>query len=309
MIEIIHICSFIGNVLMYSTPLIFAAIGGVISERAGVVNIGIEGMMTIGAFFAAAIGHFTQNAWIGLLAAGIAGATLALVHAVAAITALADQTMSGIALNFIGPGLALFLCGYMFNGSKDSGRAPRIDMPFYDALEDSSYSPIGKSVDALVILAFLVAIIVWIFLYKTKWGLRLRSIGEHPAAADTLGINVTAMRYFAVITSGLLAGLGGAVMTLSITTAFSPTSVSGQGYIALAAVILGKWTPHGAYAACLLFGAAQAISVQLGNGNAFLSEQALSMLPYIITLIVLVFFVGKAFAPKADGIPYRKGTR
>ncbi|MDD6770723.1 MAG: ABC transporter permease [Inconstantimicrobium porci] len=287
----------IGITLMYSAPLIFGALGGVISERSGVINIGIEGMMTMGAFVGASVGYFTNNAWIGFMAAGIAGGLIALLHAIASITFKADQTISGIAINFLGSGLALFLCRLLFEQATMtkpvSHKIPKI----------------FNSVDATVILALAATVIMWFVLYKTKWGLRIRSVGEHPAAADTLGISVEKTRYTCVIISGILAGFGGAAMTLAIIPQFTPTAISGQGFIALAAVIFGKWTPHGAYGSCLLFGFAQALTVVLGGGKFAIPSEILAMLPYVLTIIILILFVGRSAAPKEDGVPYEKGSR
>lgn len=287
----------IGITLMYSAPLIFGALGGVISERSGVINIGIEGMMTMGAFVGASVGYFTNNAWIGFMAAGIAGGLIALLHAIASITFKADQTISGIAINFLGSGLALFLCRLLFEQATMTKPVSH-KMP-----------KIFNSVDVTVILALAATVIMWFVLYKTKWGLRIRSVGEHPAAADTLGISVEKTRYTCVIISGILAGFGGAAMTLAIIPQFTPTAISGQGFIALAAVIFGKWTPHGAYGSCLLFGFAQALTVVLGGGKFAIPSEILAMLPYVLTIIILILFVGRSVAPKEDGVPYEKGSR
>lgn len=301
---------FIGATLMYSSPLVFGAMGGVISERSGVVNIGIEGMMTMGAFAGAATAYFTGDPWLGFLMGGIAGMLLALLHAIAAVSFLADQTISGIALNLIGPGVALFICGILFDGAKMTKPSKMMPAPFESFLRQS---PALHNLDirVSVILALLLAVLLYLFLYKTKWGLRVRSIGEHPAAADTLGINVNRTRYLCVLASGMFAGFGGATMTLAVTSQFTQLSISGQGYIALAAVIFGKWTPFGAYGACLLFGAAQALTVVLGGDTLpfDVPSEILNMLPYLLTIIVLILFVGRAVAPKADGVPYRKGSR
>lgn len=281
--------------MMYSTPLVFGALGGVISEKAGVVNIGIEGMMTIGAFAGAAFAYNTGNPWLGFLMSGVAGAIFGLIHAIASVSFKADQTVSGIAINMIGGGLSLFVSKLIFNGAT---MTPTIENKL----------PKVGSVEATVIMAFIATVLMWIYLYKTKWGLRLLAVGEHPAAADTLGINVYKTRYLAVIASGFLAGLGGGAVTLSIVSQFSPTSIAGQGFIALAAVIFGKWTPHGAYGAALIFAFAQALTIYLG-GDFFIPSQILSMFPYILTIVILVIFVGSANAPKADGVPYEKGRR
>lgn len=298
----------IGITLMYSAPLIFGALGGVISERSGVINIGIEGMMTIGAFAGAAVGYYSGNPWLGLFAAGISGGIMALLHAVASITFKADQTISGIAINLLGAGFSLFLCRLLFEGATMtkpiSGKLPKI---FGEDVSNPLLQ--NLNVDITVVLALILTIVIWFILYKTKWGIRIRAVGEHPAAADTLGINVTKTRYVCVIISGILAGVGGASMTLAIIPQFTPTAISGQGFIALAAVIFGKWTPHGAYGACLLFGFAQALTVILGGGNFAIPSQILAMLPYILTILVLILFVGKSVAPKADGVPYEKGAR
>jgi general nucleoside transport system permease protein len=286
----------IGITLMYSAPLIFGALGGVLSERAGVVNIGIEGMMVMGAFAGAGVGYYSGNPWLGFLIAGVAGGLVALMHALAAITFNADQTISGIAINLVGPGVALFLCRLFFQGAAMTPPVP-------------NKLPKLFGIDITVFIALALTVLLWFILYKTKWGLHIRAVGEKPAAADTMGINVTKVRYTSVIISGVLAGFGGAAMTLAIIPQFTQTAISGQGFIALAAVIFGKWTPHGAYGACLLFGFSQALTVMLGGGSFAIPSEILAMLPYILTIIVLILFVGKSVAPKADGIPYEKGAR
>lgn len=303
-----NISLLIGNTFMYSAPLIFGALGGVISERSGVVNLGIEGMMTVGAFVGTAVGYFTGNPWIGFLVAGLAGGLFALLHAVASITFKADQTISGIALNLIGPGLALFLCRMFFSGATMTQPVPH-KLPKILGGAQSNTVAQNLNFDSTVILAFVAMLVMWFVLYRTKWGLRVRSVGEHPAAADTLGISVTRTRYICVILSGVLAGFGGASMTLAVIQQFTPTAISGQGFIALAAVIFGKWTPQGAYGACLLFGFAQALAVFMGLVKVPIRSEILAMLPYILTIIVLILFVGRSVAPKSDGLPYEKGTR
>ncbi len=298
----------IGITLMYSTPLVFGALGGVISERSGVVNIGIEGMMTMGAFTAASVSYFTGNPWLGFLAAGAAGGATALLHAIASVTFKADQTISGIAINLIGPGFALFFCRLLFDNATMTLPAKTLPKLFGEStLGDGAMK--NLNVDVTVILALATTVVMWFFLYRTKWGLHVRSVGEHPAAADTLGISVSGTRYVCVLISGILAGFGGASMTLAIISQFTPTAISGQGFIALAAVIFGKWTPFGAYGACLLFGFAQALTIVLGGGDFAVPSQILAMLPYILTIVVLILFVGRSVAPKADGEPYEKGVR
>lgn len=297
----------LGITLMYSTPLVLAAQGSVISEVAGVVNIGIEGMMTIGAFTGAAVGFYSGNPWIGFACAGLAGAVFGLIHAFASVTCKADQTVCGIAMNLIGPGLSLFLCRLFFEGGTQTRPVTnKIPKLFPNGLEGSLNN---LNVDMTTVIALIVAIVMCFIFYGTTWGLHLRAVGEHPAAADTLGINVYKVRYICVIISGLLAGLGGASMTLAIVPQFMPTAISGQGFIAIAAVIFGKWTPHGSYFACLLFGFAQALTVVLGGSSFSVPSEILAMLPYVLTILILILFVGRASAPKANGVPYNKGSR
>lgn len=294
--------------LMYSTPMVFAGLGNLLSEKTGVINIGVEGMMTIGAFAGAAVCYFTGNAWLGFLGAGIAGGALAVLHAVASIVFKCDQTVSGIAVNLIGPGAALFICSLLFDGATStqpvSQKLPKIfgnrKLP----------GVLGNlNLDVTVVLALLTAVLIWWIFYRTKWGLHLQAVGEHPAAADTLGINVNRLRFVCVILSGVLSGFGGAAVTLGIVSQFTPITIAGQGFISIAAVIFGKWTPHGAYGACLLFGFAQALTVLLGGGNSIIPSPIMAMLPYVLTIVMLVLFVGRAVAPKASGKPYEKGSR
>ncbi len=293
--------------LMYSTPLVFGALGGMLSERSGVTNIGIEGMMSIGAATGVSVAYYTGNPWLGFLAAGIAGGLLALLHAFASITALADQTVSGTAINLIGAGLAFFIARMSF-GAINTDTIPR-KLPKILGSGVKNKTLNYFNVDVTVVIGFLLAVLIWFIMYKTTWGLRIRAVGEHPGAADTLGINVIKIRYICVILSGVLSGFGGAAVTLAIISHFTPTAISGQGFIALAAVIFGKWKPHGVYGACLLFGFAQALAILLGGGSFPIPTQIIAMLPYVLTIIVLILFVGRSEAPKADGEPYRKGQR
>lgn len=305
-----NIALIIGTTLMYSTPLIYTSLGGVLSENSGVINIGLEGMMVIGAFVGAAIGYFVGDPWIAFIGAGIAGGLFGLLHAFACVTFSANQVVSGIAINFLGAGIALFLSRMFFEGAtmtKSIALDNKMPRPLNGVFPDGSLlNIIFDNQYATVYLAFLMVLIIWFFMYKTKYGLRLRSVGEHPTAADTLGINVMRIRYFAVIMSGVFAGFGGAAMSLAIVSNFRPTLVSGHGFIALAAMIFGKWKPQGALLACLLFGGAQGLAVFLGQFDFEISTQLISMLPYVITIVVLIGFVGKSAAPSADGIPYEK---
>ncbi|MCC3863806.1 ABC transporter permease [Terrisporobacter petrolearius] len=304
----------ISTTLMYSTPLIYTALGGVFSENSGIVNIGLEGMMTIGAFAGAATGFITGNPWLAFLAGGLAGAFFALIHAFATISFNADHTISGVAINLLAPGFALFISKIMFAGATTTPTIPmenKIPRIFNGTFPSGSILDTIFNNYATVYLAFVLVIVAYYILYKTKFGLRIRSVGEHPGAADTLGINVSRVRYSSVLISGFLAGLGGASMSLALVSSFRPTLVSGQGYIAMAAVIFGKWRPQWAALACLLFGFSTALSVYFGSPTLpfTINENLLSMIPYVVTLIILVLFVKSSKAPSALGNPYKKGER
>lgn len=299
----------LGISLMYAAPLIYTALGGVLSENSGVVNIGLEGMMTIGAFTGAAVGYYTLNPWFAFLAAGLAGGGLALFHAIATVHFTADHVVSGIAINFIGPGLAIFLSRIFFDGA-----AMTLPIDFNHKIpktlsailpEEGFFNYVFNQYDT-VYLSFIMVGLVWFLLYKTKLGLRMRSVGEHPRAADTLGINVYLIKYIAVILSGVFAGFGGAAMSLAVVANYRVTLISGQGFIALAAMIFGKWKPQGAMWACLLFGAAQGLITYVGSTTIDIPSALLAMVPYVITLLVLMFVVGEGNGPKANGVPYEK---
>lgn len=313
------ILGIISTTLLYSAPLIYAALGGVISENGGVVNIGLEGMMTLGALVAATVGFYTGNPWLAFLCGGLSGMALALLHGIATINFAADHIVSGIAINLIGPGFALFLSRLFFDGA-----AMTKPIPFDNKLPQSFkwfFTPermasmpwlkpfkIVFQQYVIVYIALALVLLMWFVLYKTKLGLRIRAVGEHPRAAETLGINVYLIKYICVLSSGFLAGLGGASMSLAIVSNFRETLISGQGFIALAAMIFGGWKPQGALFACLLFGAAQGLSVFLGNKGIKIDPNLLSMLPYVITIIVLLAFVKGVKAPAANGQPYEKNS-
>lgn len=299
----------LGISLMYAAPLIYTALGGVLSENSGVVNIGLEGMMTIGAFTGAAVGYYTLNPWFAFLAAGLAGGGLALFHAIATVHFTADHVVSGIAINFIGPGLAVFLSRIFFDGA-----AMTLPIDFNHKIpkslsailpEDGFLNYVFNQYDT-VYLSFIMVALIWFLLYKTKLGLRIRAVGEHPRAADTLGVNVYLIKYIAVILSGVFAGFGGAAMSLAVVANYRVTLISGQGFIALAAMIFGKWKPQGAMWACLLFGAAQGLITYVGSTSFEIPSALLAMVPYVITLLVLIFVVGEGNGPKANGVPYEK---
>lgn len=309
----------IPSTLLWAAPLVFTALGGVFSERSGVVNIGLEGLMWIGAFtaivfnltFVDSLGNWTP--WIALVAAMIAGGLFSILHAVASITFRADHTVSGVAINLLASGLTLFLVKLIYDkGETDIIQKgfSKIDVP---VLKDIPV--IGKlffqDTYWTSFLAIIVAIISWYIIYKTPFGLRLRSVGEHPMAADTMGINVTKMRYLGVILSGMFGGVGGGIYAESISSNFSHATISGQGFMALAAMIFGKWHPLGAMGAAIFFGFAQSISI-IGSSLPFLKSIPsvyLLIAPYVLTILALTGFIGRAEAPKADGVHYIKGSR
>lgn len=304
----------IGTTLMYSTPLIFTSLGGVITERSGVVNIGLEGMMYFGAFVGAAVAYFAGNPWLGLLCAALGGAFWGLIHAIACVSFSAEQIVSGIAMNFLGAGSALFLSRLLFDGATQTltveNKIPQpLEFLFGDGkmFQSSGFMDLVFNRFATVYLAFFMVFVVWFVLYKTRLGMRVRAVGENPEAANTLGISVTKIRYGAVIMSGFFAGLGGAAMSIAVVSRFSNTLISGQGFIALAAMIFGKWKPQGALAACLLFGAAKGFEIYLGSKGVPIAGDILAMLPYVLTLVVLVSVVGKTTAPAAIGKIFEKG--
>ena len=305
--------------IAYAAPLILTAIGGVFSERSGVVNIGLEGLMVMGAFigilfnltFVNVFGEGTE--WMALIAAMVVSALFSLLHAVASVSFRADQVVSGVAINLLAVALSLFLVKMIYDkGQTDfvQERFLRDDIPF---LKDIPVlGPMFfQNVYWTSILAIGIAILAWVVLYYTPFGLRLRAVGEHPMAADTMGINVTRMRYIAVMISGGLAGIGGAIYSQSISLDFGHSTINGQGFMALAAMIFGKWHPLGAMGAALFFGFAQALSI-VGGSLPYISEIPsvfLLILPYVLTILALAGFIGKANAPKALGTPYIKGNR
>ncbi|MCU6787243.1 ABC transporter permease [Aedoeadaptatus acetigenes] len=299
----------LGITLLYAAPLIYTAMGGVVSENTGVVNIGLEGMMTIGAVVGATVGYYVGNPWIAFLCAGLGGMGIALLHGIATIHFGADHVVSGTALNLLGPGLAIFLARMFFDGAAMTKPIPlKNKMPRVL----SNVFPAGSAPDIIfgqyitVYIAFVVVALVYFILYKTKLGLRIRSVGEHPHAAETLGVDVYKIKYIGVLTSGFLAGLGGASLSLAVVANFRETLISGQGFIALAAVIFGGWKPHTTLLACLLFGAAEGLVIFLGSTSLTVAPDLLNMLPYVITMFAMVVFVGEARGPSANGIPYKR---
>jgi ABC-type uncharacterized transport system permease subunit len=286
--------------LVWATPLTYAALGGMFCERSGVVNIGLEGMMLAGAFFAALGADKFGNWEMGIVCAAIAGAGFAAIHALMAIHLRADQVISGFAINF----LALGVTGYFFIDIYGENGTPG-DLPRIPDVKVSWLGSVFGDLNLMIWISFLLLIVAHITLFRTPVGLRLRSVGEHPRAADTVGISVYGVRYAAVILSGVLAALGGAYLSIGYLGSFSENMTAGRGYIALAAVIFGNWRPFGAFAAALLFGGSTALSFRLAQPWPAPSVLFQS-LPYVLTLIAVAGVIGRAIPPASAGRPYVK---
>ncbi|WP_407332835.1 ABC transporter permease [Enterovibrio sp. 27052020O] len=310
------------STLRLAVPLIFAAMAGIFSERAGVVDIGLEGKMLFSAFVAAAVSYVTGNPWLGLTAAILASMMLALIHGYASITQKGDQIISGLAVNFFASGMTITLGHAWF---ERGGQTPSLgseqrflpaQLPGAEWLGDvvpvlgPFYRDVVSGHNVLVYLAFVAVIVTWWVLFRTRFGLRLRAVGEEPNAIDTAGISVTWLRYRAVLIAGILCGLAGAYLSTAQNAAFGKEMTAGQGYIALAAVIFGKWQPRNALLACLLFGFLSALETRMQGVDipfvGVLPTQVFSALPYVLTVVLLAGFIGKAVAPKSIGRPYEK---
>ncbi|HVG30042.1 MAG TPA: ABC transporter permease [Pyrinomonadaceae bacterium] len=284
---------FLASTIRLATPLLLAALGGLFSERAGVINIALEGLMLAGAFTAAAMTHYSGSPWIGLLAGIGAGVAVAALHAVASIRYRADQVVSGTAINILMTGVPAMLSGAFF---LSSGATPQI--PKENLIPRTP-----------VVLALLLVAATWYVLYRTPFGLRLRAVGENPEAADAAGVSVTRMRYSAVLISGALAAIGGAYLSIGQSSLFTRNMTSGRGFIALAALIFGKWRPVQTMLACLLFGATEALAIRMQGvpiRGAEIPNQFVQIIPYVLTIVVLAGFIGHSRAPRALGIPYQK---
>lgn len=304
-----------------SVPLLFACLAGLYSERSGVVDIGLEGKMLGGAFAAGCVAAVTGSAWLGLLAAVLVSIGLALVHGYASITQKGNQIVSGVAINFVASGLTALLGQAWFSrGGKtpqlpNTARFNEIILPFADAAKDipiigSIYSEVISGHSLLVYAAFAAIPLTWWVLYRTRFGLRLRAVGENPGAVDTSGISVAWMRYRAVVITGILCGFAGAYLAIAQSAGFSKDMTAGKGFIALAALVFAKWKPLNALGACFLFGFLDAVGIRLqGTQLPVIGEvpvQAMQALPYVLTVVLLAGFIGKSIPPKASGVPYTK---
>jgi len=298
--------SLIASTIRLATPLVLAALGGLFSERSGVINIALEGKMLAGAFTAAAVTYAADNKlglgaaspWVGLLGGMLAGLFIAVIYAVSCIKFKAEQVVSGAAINILMLGIPGFLSGAFFLSSGSTPQLPK------DHLLPQSPVIIAITILALVAL-------IWYVLYKTPFGLRLRSVGENPEAADAAGVSVSRIRYSGVLLAGLLAGMGGAYLSIGQSSLFTRNMTAGRGFIALAALIFGKWRPVQTLLACLLFGFTEAVSIQMQGvfklpSGEDIPVQFIQMVPYVLTIVVLAGFIGSSRPPRALGIPYQK---
>lgn len=312
------------STIRLATPLLFACLAGLYSERSGVFDIGLEGKMLVAAFAAASASYATGSVWIGLLAGIGASLLFAAIHGLASITFRGNQLISGVAINFLASGLTVVLGQSWF---KLGGQTPALEggmrfteitfpgaspstAPLADAgLIDGIYSHVISGHSILVYVSLLLVPATWWLLYRTRFGLRLRAVGENPAAVDTAGVSVVGLRYAAVAITGLLCGLAGAYMSMGLSAGFLKEMTAGRGYIALAALIFAKWRPWYALMACMLFGFLDAVSIRFQNidiGVLVIPVQFTQALPYILTVIILAGFVGKAIPPRAGGEAYVK---
>jgi general nucleoside transport system permease protein len=273
-----------------ATPLLLAALGGLFSERSGVINIALEGLMLAGAFTSAVVTYYAGNPWIGLLAGIGAGIFISVIHAVACIQFDSDQVVTGTAINILMFGIPTLLSGALFGTTGSTPQIPRVNL----------------LPNAPVVIAFALVPLVRYVLYRTPFGLRLRAAGENPEAADTAGVSVSRLRYSGVLLSGALAAIGGAYLSIGQSSLFTRNMTAGRGFIALAALIFGKWRPVQTMLACLLFGFAEAVAIQMQGVIPHVRVEYIQIIPYVLTMIVLAGFIGASRAPRALGRPYVK---
>ena len=294
----------ISTIMMLAAPILIIATGGMICERSGVTNVGLDGLMSIGACTSAIVHQLMEVAGVGrisltvaLLAAALVSMLISVLHAIASVDLKSDQTISGTGINLLATGITVFVCQRIYG----TDRSTEFKMGM---VKD------GLGFYLTLYIAIVVVVLAWFILYKTPFGMHLRACGEHPAAADSVGINVRRIRYIGVLSSGFLGGLAGGCAVLTQTIQYTNTFVNGRGFIALAAVAFGRWTPLGVTGASLLFGASLALSTISSMTPALkaIPSQVFNIVPYLVTLIALIAFSGRDYAPKAVGIPYEKGS-
>lgn len=315
------IISMLAATLRLATPLLLGCLAGLYSERSGIFDIGLEGKMLAGAFGAATIAYYTHNMWLGLLAGIVVSIFMAMIHGVASIAFKGNQLISGVAINFLADGLTVVLAIALFNQGGDTpalpagGRFRPIIWPFADQIRPVPvvgpiYADLISGHNLIVYIAFLAVPVTWWVLYRTRFGLRLRAVGENPTAVDTAGISVTRLRYQALLITGVLCGIAGSYYSIAQGSGFVKEMTAGAGFIALAALIFAKWRPVPAMWTTLLFGFLDALQIRLqGVPLPFIGQipvQFIQALPYILTVVLLAGFIGKAVGPKAGGVPYTK---
>lgn len=318
--DLLTLLQVLDSTVRLATPLLLACLAGLFSERAGIFDIGLEGKMLAAAFFAAALASITGSVWIGLLAGIGASLALSAIHGLASITFRGNQLISGVAINFLAAGMTVLIAQDWFS---QGGRTPSlvggarfepITLPFAEALHSVPilgpiYHDLISGHSILVYISFLMVPITWWVLFRTRFGLRLRAVGENPAAVDTAGVSVVGLRFAAVAICGVLCGIAGAYLATGLQAGFVKDMTAGRGFIALAALIFAKWRPWYALSACLLFGLLQAVALRYQNidlGAFVVPVQVMDALPYILTVVILAGFVGKAIPPRAGGEPYVK---
>ncbi len=303
----LNLAGLLNTSLSKAVPITLGALSGVLCERAGVVNIAIEGMMLAAAMVGALVGSISGSLWVGLIAAVLAGGVLGLVHAVLSIKYLTDQIISGTVINIFAIGITSFISSKFMQVNQalnNPGIFSPIEIPLLSKIP--IFGPILFNNNIFIYAMFIFMIVIHIGLFYTRWGLRLRSVGEHPKAADTLGINVFRTRYMAVILGGMMAGFAGGYFTLGSVGRFDEVMTAGRGFIGLAAMIFGNWTPFGSFGAGLLFGFADSLASKLAILGVQIPSQLLGMAPYVATMIILAGVVGRGQMPAADGQPYVK---
>jgi len=303
----LNLSGMLSSAVLLAVPITLAAFSGILAERSGTINIAIEGMMLMSCMFAALVGSLTKSAVIGMLGGVFSSIALAMLHAVLCIKYKINQTVSGTVINIFSAGMTAFISQKFLQKYQNLNAPPmlsRIPVPLLSRIP--FIGPILFNQNLFVYLMFLILIVLQIALFSTRWGLRLRSVGEHPKAADTLGIDVIRTRYVGMLLSGLVAGIAGAFFTLGSVGRFDEGMTAGKGFIGLAAMIFGNWYPLGALGAGLLFGFADAIGSKLSLLGSVIPPQFMAMSPYLITMIVLAGFIGKGQAPAAEGKPYEK---